>query len=141
MLTFWQRDAFSFEIVRVPFICINNVPSNIFYGTIFSEIIRIVRCTMRFEELTPRLVSLSKRMKKQGPSRCYICRQISSGIKWPSPAICNKFDTNKENKRIEKQYRDTLRYTKSSTAKCLHFFRWYLWRDSIFQIYLYKGKD
>ena len=34
---FDKRDAFSFDIVRMPFIC-SNIPSNTFYSAIFSEI-------------------------------------------------------------------------------------------------------
>ena len=73
------RDAFSFEIVRMPFIC-SNIPSNIFYSAIFSEILRIIRCTLKFEDLKPRLKSLFERMIRQGASHCYICRQINKGF-------------------------------------------------------------
>ena len=38
---FNKRDAFSFEIVGMPFID-SIIPSNIFYGAIFSEILRII---------------------------------------------------------------------------------------------------
>ena len=76
---FDKRDAFSFEIVRMPFIC-SNIPSNIFYSAIFSEILRIIRCTLKFEDLKPRLKSLFERMIKQGATHCYICRQINKGF-------------------------------------------------------------
>ena len=51
---FDKRDAFGFPIVRMPFIE-SNIPSNIFYGAVFSEILRIARCTLLFEDVVPRL--------------------------------------------------------------------------------------
>ena len=41
---FDKRDAFPFEIVRMPYLS-NNMPSNIFYSTLSSELLRIARCT------------------------------------------------------------------------------------------------
>ena len=76
---FDERDPFSFEIVQTPFIC-SNIPSNIFYGTIFSEILRIVAlapCDFRISNLD--CFFLFRRMKKQGASRCYIIyKQINN---------------------------------------------------------------
>ena len=72
---FDKRDAFSFEIIRMPFID-SNIPSNIFYGAIFSEILQIIRCTLKFEHLKPRLESLFRRMINQGATKCFIFKQI-----------------------------------------------------------------
>ena len=35
-----KRDAFPFSIVQLPFVC-SNMPSKIFYSSIFAEILRI----------------------------------------------------------------------------------------------------
>ena len=42
---FDKTDAFSFEIDRIPFIC-SNFPSITLYSAIFSEILRIIQCTL-----------------------------------------------------------------------------------------------
>ena len=76
---FDKRDAFSFEIVRMTFID-SNIPTNIFYGAIFSEILRIIKCTLKFEHLKPRLESLFRRMIKQEATKCFICKQINKGF-------------------------------------------------------------
>ena len=72
-----KKDAFSFEIV--PSID-SNIPSNIFYGATFSEILRIIRCTHKFEHLKHRLKSLFGRMIKQGATKHFICKQINKGF-------------------------------------------------------------
>ena len=51
---FDKRDASSFKIVRMPFID-STIPSNTFYSAIFTEILRIIRSTFKFEHLKPRL--------------------------------------------------------------------------------------
>ena len=76
---FDKRDAVSFEIVRMHFID-SKIPSNIFYGAIFSEILRIIRCTPKFEHLKPRLESLFGRMIKQGATKHFICKQVNKGF-------------------------------------------------------------
>ena len=63
----------------MPYIC-SNIPSNIFYSAIFSEKLRIIRCTLKFEDLKPRLKSLFERIIRQGATHCYICRKISKGF-------------------------------------------------------------
>ena len=44
---FDKRDAFQFSIVRMPHLS-SNIPSTIFYGSIFSEILSMARCTLLF---------------------------------------------------------------------------------------------
>ena len=61
------------------FIC-SNIPSNIFYSAVFSAMLRIMRCTLKFEDLKPRLKSLFEQMIRQGATHCYICRQIGKGF-------------------------------------------------------------
>ena len=56
----------------------SNIPSNIFYGAIFSD------HTLKFEHLKPRLESLLRKMIKQGATKCFICKQINKGfIRYP----------------------------------------------------------
>ena len=45
---FDKRDAFPFFIVRMPHLQ-SNIPSTIFYGSIFSEFLRIARCTLKLQ--------------------------------------------------------------------------------------------
>ena len=44
LTNFDKRDTFFFEIVRMPNLS-NNMPSNIFYSTLGSELLRIANCT------------------------------------------------------------------------------------------------
>ena len=76
---FDKRDAFTFPIVRMPFLD-SNIPSSIFYGAIFSEILRIARCTLKFEDVVPRLQDLFTRMIAQGAHKEYILKQINKGF-------------------------------------------------------------
>ena len=48
-----KRDAFPFSIVRMPYIS-SNIPYNIFYNTILSEILRIARCSLLYEDFYSR---------------------------------------------------------------------------------------
>ena len=72
---FDKRDAFSFFIVRMPHLS-SNIPSNIFYSSIFSEILRIARCTLLLSDFLPRLTELFKRMLYQGASQNMLKKQI-----------------------------------------------------------------
>ena len=60
-----KRDAFPFFIVRMPYIS-SNIPSSIFYGSIFSEFLRIARCTLQLDDFLPKAYELYSRMKTQG---------------------------------------------------------------------------
>ena len=62
---FDKRDAFPFFIVRMPYLS-SNIPSFIFYGTFKSEVLRIAKNTLRYEDFKPPIVSLLKRMINQG---------------------------------------------------------------------------
>ena len=72
---FDKRDAFPFSIVRMPH-ADSNIPSCIFYSSIFSEILRIARSTLLFEDLAPRISELFSRMRKQGACDRYLKKQI-----------------------------------------------------------------
>ena len=60
-----KRDAFPFDIVRLPHIS-NNMPSRIFYATFGGELLRIARCTTGCEDFIESSKSLIQRMRRQG---------------------------------------------------------------------------
>ena len=62
---FDKRDAFPFFIVRMPYIS-SNIPSFIFYGTFKSEVLRIAKNTLIYEDFKTPIVSLLTRMVNQG---------------------------------------------------------------------------
>ena len=66
---FDKRDAFPFQIVRMPYLS-NNMPSNIFYSTLSSELLRIARCTTDKDNFLVTAKTLISRMKKQGAAMC-----------------------------------------------------------------------
>ena len=70
-----KRDAFPFFIVRMPHRD-SNIPSKIFYSSIYSEILRISRCTFFLEDMTPRIAELFMRMKNQGAKESFLKKQI-----------------------------------------------------------------
>ena len=43
-----------------------NIPEHVFYGSISSELLRIARATLRYEDFIPRCQELILRMIKQG---------------------------------------------------------------------------
>ena len=62
----------------------SNIPFYIFYGTIFSDIIRIAGSTLHLDDLIPRLRTFFKRMLNQGTDRLRILHQCKKII---SPTI------------------------------------------------------
>ena len=72
---FDKRDAFPFFIVRMPHKD-SNIPSIIFYSSIYSEILRISRCTLLLEDVIPRISELFKRMLNQGAEKSFLNKQI-----------------------------------------------------------------
>ena len=70
-----KRDAFPFFIVRMPHMR-SNIPSFIFYGSFYSEILRIARCTLLFADFLPRASILLNRMIAQGGSISFLMRNI-----------------------------------------------------------------
>ena len=72
---FDKRDQFSFFIVRMPHLS-SNIPSYIFYGTIFSEILRIARCTLQLDHFIIKAHELYNRMKSQGALNKMFERQV-----------------------------------------------------------------
>ena len=62
---FDKRDAFPFFIVRMPEVS-GNIPLHIFYESIMSEILRIVRSTLHYGDFIPTTTNLFERMINQG---------------------------------------------------------------------------
>ena len=58
---FDKRDKFPFHIVRMPHAS-SNIPTTIFYGSIFSEFLRIARCSLLFQDFVPRAGELFARL-------------------------------------------------------------------------------
>ena len=68
---FDKRDKFPFFIVHMPRFE-SNVPSTIFYGSIFSEFMCIPRCTLKLEHFVPGASELySRTLKLGGKSKFY----------------------------------------------------------------------
>ena len=72
---FDKRDAFPFFIVRMPDLG-GNIPSHVFYGSVFSEFLRIARATLKYTDFVPRAQELYKRMMGQGASHTVLLKQI-----------------------------------------------------------------
>ena len=72
---FDKRDAFPFSIVRMPDLS-GNIPSHVFYGSVFSEFLRIARATLRYADFLPKAKELIKRMLQQGAQLSTILKQI-----------------------------------------------------------------
>ena len=60
-----KRDDFGFSIVRMPYVS-NNMPSNIFYSSFCSELLRVARCTTGKDDFLKSCSSLMNRMFAQG---------------------------------------------------------------------------
>ena len=62
---FDKRDDFPFSIVKMPYLS-SNIPYNIFYNTISSEILRIARCSLFYSDFLDKARTLCDRLKRQG---------------------------------------------------------------------------
>ena len=60
-----KRDDFPFSIVKMPYLS-SNIPYNIFYNTILSEILRIARCSLLYKDFLLKARELCQRMRHQG---------------------------------------------------------------------------
>ena len=60
-----KRDDFPFSIVKMPYLS-SNIPYNIFYNTILSEILRIARCSLLYKDFLFKARELCQRMRNQG---------------------------------------------------------------------------
>ena len=57
-----------------------NIPSHIFYGCIMSELLRIARASLKYENLFPHASDLFKRMLNQGASKHQLIKQIDKAV-------------------------------------------------------------
>ena len=62
---FDKRDAFAFDIVRMPH-AHSNIPSKMFYSSLGAELLRIARATTKTESFSSSSNKLISRMTKQG---------------------------------------------------------------------------
>ena len=62
---FDKRDNFPFHIVRMPYFD-SNIPEFTFYGSVFSEFLRIARCSMCVDSFISTAHKLYSRMIRQG---------------------------------------------------------------------------
>jgi len=88
---FDKRDEFPFEIVRMPDNN-GNIPSHIFYGSIFSEILRIARATLLYSDFIERFKSLYRRMINQGACENNILKLIDKVVN-RYPKVFTSFNT------------------------------------------------
>ena len=76
---FDKRDAFSFSVVRMPYLQ-SNMPSKMFYSTISAEILRICRATYKYTNFLLSCEKLIIRMIKQGAKplgiKNVVCKMI-----------------------------------------------------------------
>ena len=89
---FDKRDTFPFHIVRMPDAS-SNIHRIIFYGSIFSEFLRIARCSLLFEDFIQRARELFTRMIVQGGLANSIIKQIRKAIT-RYPYVLSKFAMN-----------------------------------------------
>ena len=73
---FDKRDKCQFFIVHMPHYE-GNIPSTIFYGSIFSEFLCIARYTLKLDHFLPRGSELYSRMLLQGANQSCINKQGS----------------------------------------------------------------
>ena len=76
---FDKRDKFPFFIACMPYL-LSDIPSSIFYGSIFSEFLQIARSTIRLTNFVPKASQLYTRMKTQGGNKASILSQIKKAF-------------------------------------------------------------
>ena len=87
---FDKSNKFPFPVIRMPHKS-SNIPFSIFYGSIFSEFLRVARCTLLFEDFIPKASELFRRLENQGGKENIILKLIKKGIN-RYPSVFNKFD-------------------------------------------------
>ena len=92
---FDKRDNFPFQIVRMPHYH-SNIPFFTFYGTIFSEFLRIARCSSNVNDFVYRAHLLKRRMTSQGGAESMILKQIRK-LQHRYPECLQKFGITLEN--------------------------------------------
>lgn len=76
---FDKRDKFPFFIACMPYL-LSDIPSSIFYDSIFSEFLQIARSTLRLTDFVPKASQLYTRMKTQGGNKASILCQIKKAF-------------------------------------------------------------
>ena len=87
---FDKRDDFPFFIVRMPDLG-GNIPSHIFYGSVMSEILRIARATLLYQDFLIKCKELFHRMLNQGASLFLLLKQIKK-VLLSHPNAFNSFE-------------------------------------------------
>ena len=87
---FDKRDDFPFFIVRMPDLG-GNIPSHVFYGSVMSEILRIARATLLYQDFLIKCKELFNRMISQGASLFLLLKQVKKVLLSHSGAF-NSFE-------------------------------------------------
>ena len=101
---FDKRDKFPFFIVRMPYLS-SNIPSSLFYGSIFSDFLRIVRCTLRLTDFVLKASQVYARVITKGGNKASILRQIKEAFqRYPKPfsKYCKTSRINQRNNYVLK---------------------------------------
>ena len=78
--------------------------SSIFYGSTFSEFLRIARCSLLVEDFVSRASTLFKRMVTQGGNPKLLKKQIVKAFeRYPQSFVAYKIDGIELAKRVENQ--------------------------------------
>ena len=72
---FDKRDKFPFFIVRMLHLS-SNTPTAIFYGSIFSELLRIAKCTLTIKNFILKVAESFSRMTVQSGNRAILTKQL-----------------------------------------------------------------
>ena len=100
----YKRDKFPFFIVRMPHFE-SNIPSTVFYVSIFLEFMRIGRCTLKLEHFLARASELYSRMLSQGVNQSYINKQITKTFQ-RFPDVLKKYNKNYMAKIITNSFKN-----------------------------------
>ena len=63
-----ERDKLTFSIVRMLYLP-SNVPSSMFYGSVFSDFLQIARCILKLTDFVPKASQLYATTIKQGEKK------------------------------------------------------------------------
>ena len=86
-----KRDSFNFFIVRMPYLD-SNIPPFIFYGSIFSEFLRIARCSSNVNSFTYNSHKLFNRMISQGGQEKQVLGLLGK-LQTRHPEVLGKYRT------------------------------------------------
>ena len=74
-----KKDQYPFFILRMSHLS-SNIPSLIFYGSIFLELLRVARYTRRTNDFIPRTYDLFIGMIAQGGNRATLTKQLKNAF-------------------------------------------------------------